>query len=84
MGTELARDNPKRNVVFFGLGFETTMPSTAFTVLQAKEEGIRNFFLFCNHITIIPTLRAILADSDLRLDGFIGPGHFSMIIGTEG
>ena len=53
---QLARDNPERNIVFFGLGFETTMPSTAFTVLQAKEEGIRNFFLFCNHITIIPTL----------------------------
>ncbi len=81
---QLAQNNPERNVVFFGLGFETTMPGTAFTVLQAKEEGIRNFFLFCNHITIIPTLRAILADSDLRLDGFIGPGHVSMIIGTEG
>ena len=81
---QLARDNPERNVVFFGLGFETTMPSTAFTVLQAKAEKIPNFFLFCNHITIIPTLRAILADSDLRLDGFIGPGHVSMIIGTEG
>ena len=81
---QLARDNPERNVVFFGLGFETTMPSTAFTVLQAKAEQIPNFFLFCNHITIIPTLRAILADSDLRLDGFIGPGHVSMIIGTEG
>ena len=81
---QLARDNPERNVVFFGLGFETTMPSTAFTVLQAKAEKIPNFFLFCNHITIIPTLRAILADSDLRLDGFIGPGHVSMIIGIEG
>ena len=81
---QLARNNPERNVVFFGLGFETTMPSTAFTVLQAKAEQIPNFFLFCNHITIIPTLRAILADSDLRLDGFIGPGHVSMIIGTEG
>lgn len=81
---QLARDNPERNIVFFGLGFETTMPSTALTVLQAREEGIRNFFLFCNHITIIPTLRAILEDPDLRLDGFIGPGHVSMIIGTEG
>jgi hydrogenase expression/formation protein HypD len=81
---QLARDNPDRNVVFFGLGFETTMPSTAFTVLQARDEGIGNFFLFCNHITILPTLRAILEDNDLRLDGFIGPGHVSMIIGTEG
>jgi hydrogenase expression/formation protein HypD len=48
----LARANPEREIVFFALGFETTMPSTALTVLQAKREGIRNFSLFCNHITI--------------------------------
>ena len=79
----LARKNPDRDVIFFGLGFETTMPSTAMTVLQAEAEGIENFFLFCNHITIIPTMKAILESPDLRLDGFLGPGHVSMVIGTR-
>jgi hydrogenase expression/formation protein HypD len=78
----LARANPNREVVFFGLGFETTMPSTALTVLQAEAEGIANFSLFCNHITIIPTIKAILDSPDLHLDGFLGPGHVSMVIGT--
>src|SRR5215813_8620682 len=78
----LARANPGREVVFFGLGFETTMPSTALTVLQAEREGIRNFSLFCNHITIVPTIKAILDSPELTLDGFLGPGHVSMVIGT--
>ncbi len=80
---KLARDNPQREVIFFGLGFETTMPSTAMTVLQAKAEGVRNFSLFCNHITIIPTIKAILDSPDLHLDGFLGPGHVSMVIGAS-
>ena len=80
---QLARDNPAREVVFFALGFETTMPSTALTVLQAKADGIRNFALFCNHITIIPTIKAILDSPELMLDGFIGPGHVGMVIGTR-
>ena len=61
---EIARKNPDREVVFFGLGFETTMPSTALTVLQAEREGITNFSVFCNHITIVPTLKAILESPD--------------------
>ncbi|HML28334.1 MAG TPA: hydrogenase formation protein HypD, partial [Hyphomicrobium sp.] len=48
----LARKNPDREVVFFGIGFETTMPSTALTILQAEAEGIANFSVFCNHITV--------------------------------
>lgn len=79
---KLAQENPDREVIFFGLGFETTMPSTALTVLEAKQQGIRNFSLFCNHITIIPTIKAILDSPDLHLDGFLGPGHVSMVIGT--
>ena len=80
---KLARDNPQREVIFFGLGFETTMPSTAMTVLQAQADGVHNFSLFCNHITIIPTIKAILDSPDLQLDGFLGPGHVSMVIGTR-
>ena len=78
----LARKNPAREVVFFGIGFETTMPATALTVLQAESEGIGNFSVFCNHITIVPTIKAILDSPDLQLDGFLGPGHVSMVIGT--
>ncbi|MGY4319086.1 hydrogenase formation protein HypD [Bradyrhizobium sp. JR3.5] len=77
----LAR-NKDREVVFFGLGFETTMPSTALTILQAEAEGITNFSVFCNHITIVPTIKAILDSPGLQLDGFLGPGHVSMVIGT--
>ncbi len=79
----LARQHPDREVVFFALGFETTMPSTAMTVLQAEALGLRNFSLFCNHITIIPTVKAILDSPDLQIDGFLGPGHVSMVIGTR-
>ena len=81
---DLARQNPDKDVVFFALGFETTMPSTALTILRAAEEDIGNFSMICHHITIIPTLRALLADPDTQIDGFIGPGHVSMIIGNRG
>ncbi|MDP8910444.1 MAG: hydrogenase formation protein HypD, partial [Actinomycetota bacterium] len=80
---KIARNNPDRDVVFFAIGFETTAPSTALTLLRARAEGIRNFFVFCNHVTIIPAIRAILDSPDLRLDGFIGPGHVSTVIGTR-
>jgi hydrogenase expression/formation protein HypD len=78
----IARENPEREVVFFGLGFETTMPSTALTILQADNDGITNFSVFCNHITIVPTIKAILDGTGPRLDGLLGPGHVSMVIGT--
>lgn len=80
---KIARQNPKKEVVFFAIGFETTAPSTAVTLLQAKNEDIHNFSVFCNHVTIIPTIKAILDSPDLRLDGFIGPGHVSMVIGLR-
>ena len=68
---ELAKQNPEKQVVFFALGFETTMPSTALTILQAEREGVENFTVFCNHITIIPTIKAILDSPELSLDGFL-------------
>ncbi len=79
----LARKNPDREVIFFALGFETTMPSSALTVLQAEVEGIKNFSLFCNHITTVPTIKAILDSPDMRLDGFLAPGHVSMVVGEQ-
>ncbi len=80
---ELARRNPGREVVFFGLGFETTTPSTALSIQQAAREGLGNFSIFCNHITVPEPIRALLNDPDMMLDGFIGPGHVSMVIGTH-
>ena len=69
--------------MFFAIGFETTAPSTALTLMRAKAEGIENFSVFCNHVTIIPAIRAILDSPDMRLDGFIGPGHVSTVIGCR-
>ncbi len=80
---KLARANPDRHVMFFAIGFETTAPSTALTLMRAKQDGIENFSVFCNHVTIIPAIRAILDSPDMRLDGFIGPGHVSTVIGCR-
>lgn len=79
----LARENPDRQVVFFAIGFETTAPPTALTLKRARQEGIRNFSVFCNHVTIIPPIRALLNSPDLRLDAFIGPGHVSTVVGCR-
>jgi hydrogenase expression/formation protein HypD len=79
----IARENPAREVVFFAIGFETTAPSTALTLKRAKAEGVANFSCLCNHVTIVPPLRALLDSPDLRLDGFIGPGHVSSIVGAR-
>jgi hydrogenase expression/formation protein HypD len=80
---KLARANPDRHVMFFAIGFETTAPSTALTLMRAKAERVENFSVFCNHVTIIPAIRAILDSPDMRLDGFIGPGHVSTVIGCR-
>jgi hydrogenase expression/formation protein HypD len=80
---QIAKDNPDKEIVFFALGFETTAPSTAFTILQAAAENIPNFSMFSNHVLVIPALKALLDNPDLQLDGFIGPGHVSMVIGTD-
>jgi hydrogenase expression/formation protein HypD len=79
----IARDNPDRRVVFYAIGFETTAPSTALTLMRAKAEGIANFSVFCNHVTIIPAIKAILDSPDLQLDAFLGPGHVSTVIGCR-
>ncbi len=79
----LAKANPERQVVFFAIGFETTAPSTALTLMRAKAEGVTNFSVVCNHVTIVPPLRALLDSPDLRLDGFIGPGHVATVVGAR-
>jgi hydrogenase expression/formation protein HypD len=79
----IAKAEPDREVVFFAIGFETTAPSTALTLMRARAEGVRNFSCMCNHVTIVPPLRALLDSPDLRLDGFIGPGHVSTVVGAR-
>jgi hydrogenase expression/formation protein HypD len=79
----IAKAEPDREVVFFAIGFETTAPSTALTLMRARAEGVRNFSCMCNHVTIVPPLRALLESPDLRLDGFIGPGHVSTVVGAR-
>src|ERR1700757_3815077 len=80
---KIARQNPDQQVVFMAIGFETTAPSTAMTMIRARAEGLENFSVFCNHVTIVPAIKAILDSPDLRLDGFIGPGHVSTVIGCR-
>lgn len=80
---KLAKENPTREVVFFGLGFETTMPTTAITLRQARAQNINNFYFFCQHITLIPTLKKLLEQPDNQIDAFLAPGHVSMVIGTH-
>ncbi len=80
---KLAERNPELDVYFFAIGFETTAPSTALTLMQAKAKGVENFSVFCNHVTIIPAIKAILESPDMRLDAFIGPGHVSTVIGCR-
>jgi hydrogenase expression/formation protein HypD len=79
----IAKANPDRQVVFYAIGFETTAPSTALTLMRAKAEGVPNFSVMCNHVTIVPPLRALLESPDLRLDGFIGPGHVCTVVGAR-
>jgi hydrogenase expression/formation protein HypD len=79
----IAQANPQREVVFFAVGFETTAPSTALTVMRAKADGVRNFSVYCNHVTIVPPIRALLESPDLRLDAFIGPGHVCTVVGAR-
>jgi hydrogenase expression/formation protein HypD len=78
-----ARRDPDRETVFFGAGFETTIPAIAMTVKEAKAEGVRNLFILRALWLLPPALRALLEAGELRLTGFVYPGHVSAIIGLE-
>ncbi|MBN1461116.1 MAG: hydrogenase formation protein HypD [Armatimonadetes bacterium] len=79
---EAAARRPERQVVFFGIGFETTAPAVALAILEAQRRGLANFSVLCAHKLIPPALAALL-DSDVKVDGFICPGHVSVIIGSK-
>lgn len=86
---KIARENPRREVVFFAIGFETTTPPTAVAIKQAQAEGLRNFSVFCNHVLTPAAIQNILESPEVRemgavfIDGFFGPSHVSSIIGSQ-
>jgi hydrogenase expression/formation protein HypD len=80
---QLARKNAGRPVVFLGVGFETTAPMVASAVLAAEAEGLENFFVYSTHKLTPPATRAILDAGEVALDGIIGPGHVTTIVGTD-
>lgn len=79
----LARDNPKREVVFFAVGFETTAPATALAVWQAKKLGLRNFSMLVSHVLVPPAMEAILSSPTNRVQAFLAAGHVCTIMGYE-
>lgn len=80
---EIARSEPSREMVFAAVGFETTAPATAAAILQARAENIRNFSVLPCHKLVMPAMRTLLSDPSIQIDGFICPGHVSVIIGAE-
>jgi len=80
---ELARENPQQQVVFLAVGFETTAPTVAATVKSARECGLGNFSILCAHKLIPPALEALLADPEIAVDGFVLPGHVSVVLGSR-
>ena len=78
---KIARANPERRVVFFGIGFETTAPANAMAVLQAQREGLRNFSMLVSHVLVPPAIRMLLESPVNRVQGFIAPGHVCAVMG---
>ena len=79
----IAKENPDKKVVFLAVGFETTAPTAAAAVLAAERENADNFFLLPAQKLVPPAIRALLADEDARIDGFILPGHVAVVTGSE-
>ncbi len=80
---KIAEENREKNVVFMAIGFETTSPANAYTVKLAKDKGLSNFTIFSLHKLITPAMKLLLTDPDIRIDGFLLPGHVCTILGKE-
>ncbi|MDH5696030.1 MAG: hydrogenase formation protein HypD [Dehalococcoidia bacterium] len=80
---KIAEDNPDKSVVFLGIGFETTAPTIAASILQAEEKGLGNYYVLSLHKLCPPVIRALLDSGEVKLDGLICPGHVSAIIGSR-
>jgi hydrogenase expression/formation protein HypD len=81
---ELAKKNPDKEIIFLGIGFETTTPASAIAIESATEENLDNFSVFSMHKLCEPILRALIAMEDFKIDGLICPGHVSIILGEKG
>jgi hydrogenase expression/formation protein HypD len=79
----IAKNNPDKEIVFLGIGFETTAPLVASTILSARDENLKNFFILSGHKLIPPAMIALLERGEIKIDGFICPGHVSTIIGEK-
>ena len=80
---KIAAENPTKRVIFLAVGFETTAPTTAATILTAKSQGVRNLFFFSAMKLVPPALKMLLNDSAVRVDGFLLPGHVAVVIGVN-
>ncbi len=86
---DIARRNPDKTVIFFAIGFETTTPATAIAIREAERQGLANFKVFCNHVVTPAAIQSILESPEVRdletvpIDGFIGPAHVSVVIGSR-
>jgi len=80
---KIARANPDKRIVFFAIGFETTAPSNAMSVWQAKQQGIKNFSVLVSHVLVPPSIASILQSPLNRVQGFLGPGHVCTVMGYE-
>jgi hydrogenase expression/formation protein HypD len=79
----IAQQNPEKQVVFFGIGFETTAPPNAMTVHQARRLGIRNFSLLVSHVRVPPAIEALMTSPDCRVQAFLAAGHVCSVMGIE-
>ena len=79
---EIAKQNPEKKIVFLGIGFETTAPATAASILQAQKENVNNYFVLSAHKVMPPVMKALVEDG-VKIDGFIAPGHVTAITGTS-
>ena len=79
---KLAKENPEREVVFFGIGFETTAPANAMAVFQASQLGLRNFSMLVSHVLVPPAISAIMESPDNRVQAFLAAGHVCSVMGT--
>ncbi len=80
---KLARENPDKEVVFFAVGFETTAPANALSLVQAEKEGITNYSILASHVLVPPAMEAILSDPESRIDAFLAAGHVCTIMGMN-
>jgi hydrogenase expression/formation protein HypD len=79
---QIARENPDKEVVFFGVGFETTAPANAMAVMQARDQGIDNFSMLVSHVRVPPAIEALLSSPENRIQAFLAAGHVCTVMGT--